>query len=168
MKFARRNDEPFRGHELVGSSLFHPADQEDAQAVRRATLVERWMRKYSGQLAISEFVLLEARNVFSRVSGKPRPLEWEHLKGDLGRRLTVEPFRWEPLREQTFKIFDRLSHKLNLGTFDATLLASVLLSGARPLLSFDQTLRRAASAYQIPVFPILSSAEMALLRSLKF
>ena len=57
----------------------HPDDRE---ARSREQIVERFARKHGGQLAVSHIVLLEARNVFSRVTGEAQPSEWEELEAD--------------------------------------------------------------------------------------
>ena len=67
----------------LASVYIEPA-AADAEAVRRRRIVERFMRQHGGPLAISHVVLLEARNVFSRVTGEPLPQEWQTLEADFG------------------------------------------------------------------------------------
>ncbi len=57
------------------TALYLEADPLDKVAVQRRSVVERFMRQHGGQLALSHIVLLEARNVFSRVTGQRSPLE---------------------------------------------------------------------------------------------
>jgi predicted nucleic acid-binding protein len=110
---------------------------------------------------------LEARNVFGRVTGLPKPVEWEDLLSDFNGRIFVDPMNWDRLRQQTNEIFERFSHKTTLGTFDATLLASAQLAGARELLSFDQRLKVIAACLGFRVFPELNSEAKRLLLELR-
>lgn len=142
----------------------HPADRE---AVARAALVERRMRKHSGPLLISHVVLLEARNVFGRLSGCSRPTEWEHLLSDFDGRIFVDPMNWDALRQEANRLFERFSHKATVGTFDVTLLASAQLAGAREFLSFDERLKAMAACLGLKVFPTLGAAGQSLLAELR-
>ena len=54
----------------------HP---DDADACSRERIVERFARKHGGMLVVSHLVLLEARNVFSRVTGESQPREWRQV-----------------------------------------------------------------------------------------
>src|SRR5438552_1727770 len=84
----------------------HPAD---AEASRRREIVRRFLRRHGGPMAISEVVLLEARNIFSRVTGEPQPREWQSVEADFNGRLLVEPMNWDLLRRECFALFSRYS-----------------------------------------------------------
>jgi hypothetical protein len=51
-------------------ALYITPHPDDAEARGRERIVERFALKHGGQLAVSHVVLLEARNVFSRVTAK--------------------------------------------------------------------------------------------------
>jgi hypothetical protein len=133
---------------------------------RRGT-VERFMRQNPGQLALSHVVYLEARNVFSRVSGEAEPQEWNQLQEGLNGLFYLDPMNWDLLRREAFALFAKYSPKVTLGTFDLTLLASAKLAGATRLLSFDQTLKALAAAEGLEVFPDLNETGKTLLARLK-
>src|SRR4051794_14083775 len=100
----------------------------------RRTIVNRFMRQNSGQLGLSHLVYLEARNVFSRVSGEAEPLEWNQLQEGLTGLFYLDPMNWDLLRRETFLLFAKYSPKTVLGSFDLALLASAKLAGATRLL----------------------------------
>jgi hypothetical protein len=129
--------------------------------------MERFLRQHSGQLAISQVVLLEARNVFSRVTGEPQPQEWQMLEADFGGRLYVDPMNWDLLRRECNALFSKYAWKAALGTFDTAIIASVKLAGGTRFLSFDTKARSLASAEGIGVFPALEPVERRLLAQLK-
>jgi predicted nucleic acid-binding protein len=147
-------------------ALYFEPHPENKEAVARAATVARRMRKHSGPLVISHIVLLEARNVFSRVSRKSAP-EWEDLLSDFNGRIFVDPMNWDALRQETNRLFERFSHKTIIGTFDATLVASARLAGAREILSFDERLKAIAACLGLDVFPGLGSEGKALLAELR-
>lgn len=140
---------------------------DDMEAVRRRQTVERFMRRHGGQLVISQVVLLEARNVISRITKEREPREWQLLEADFDSRLYVEPMNWDLLRQECARLFSKYSWKAPLGTFDTTIVASARLAGATRFLSFDATARCLASAEGIDVFPSLESLEKQLLSRLK-
>ena len=121
--------------------------------------MKRFIRQHGGQLAISHVVLLEARNVFSRVAGEERPLEWQNLEADLGGRLRVDPMNWDLLRGECNGLTARYAWKAALGTLEAAIVASAKLAGATKFLSFDVIARALASAEEMDVFPVLAPAE---------
>ncbi|HEY5910754.1 MAG TPA: PIN domain-containing protein [Verrucomicrobiae bacterium] len=143
-------------------ALYFEPDPSDKRALSRAAVVHRRMRRHSGPLVISHIVLLEARNVFSRVAQEPEPDEWRDLLSDFNGRLYVDPMNWDMLRQKTSSIFEKYSHRVTLGTFDAALIASALLAGARELLSFDERLKVIATLLGMDVFPPLSAEGKAL------
>ncbi len=63
------------------------------------------MRRHGGQLVISHIVLLEARNVFSRVTEEREPREWQLLKADFDSQLFVDPMNWDLLRQKCNYLF---------------------------------------------------------------
>ena len=149
------------------ASVYIEPQAEDTEAVKRRRVVERFMRQHGGQLAISHVVLLEARNVFSRITGEERPREWQTLEADFGGRLYVDPMNWDLLRRECEVLFSKYAWKTGLGTFDTAIVASVKLAGGTRLLSFDAKARALASAEGIGVFPALEPAERRLLAQLK-
>src|SRR6266571_4612202 len=86
---------------------FKPTKDSKEMAKRRHALVERRMRRLSSPLLISHIVLLEARNVFSRLAKVSKPAEWEKLVGDFNGRIFVDPMHWDILRQQTNVLFER-------------------------------------------------------------
>jgi predicted nucleic acid-binding protein len=149
------------------ASAYIEPHAEDTAAAKRRRVVERFMRQHGGQLAISHVVLLEARNVFSRITGEEQPREWQTLEADFGGRLYVDPMNWDLLRRECNALFLKYSYKANLGTFDTAIVASVKLAGGTRFLSFDATARALASAEGIGIFPALEPAERRLLAQLK-
>ena len=125
------------------------------------------MRAQSGPLLISHIVLLEARNVFGRLSGVAQPKQWQELVSDFSGRIFVDTMNWAALRAETNHLFERFSHRTALGTFDATLVASALLAGAREILSFDERLKAIAVAVGLKVFPGLGPEGKTRLAELK-
>jgi len=133
----------------------------------RRNVVDRFMRQNPGQLGLSHLVYLEARNVFSRISGENEPLEWVQLQAGLNGLFYLDPMNWDLLRRETFELFGKYSSKATLGTFDVALLASAKLAGATRLLTFDQTLKALAVAEGLEVFPDLNEAGKLLLSRLR-
>src|SRR5437868_3968156 len=110
-------------------------DPKHSEGVRRRQIVERFMRRHSGQLALSHIVILEARNVFSRVTGQKEPPEWALLEADFGGRVYVDPMNWDLLRRECYVLFKRYAWKKRIGTFDAAVVAAAKLAGATQFLS---------------------------------
>jgi predicted nucleic acid-binding protein len=133
----------------------------------RPATVRRFLRQHGGQIVLSHLVYLEARNVFTRISGEAEPEEWTQLQQDLTGRFYLDPMNWDYLRRDTFELIARYGHKETLGTFDLALLASAKLSGATRLLSFDNLLKAVAVAEGLDVFPPLDFAGKQLLAKLK-
>jgi predicted nucleic acid-binding protein len=149
------------------ASVYIEPQAEDTEAAKRRRVVERFMRQHGGQLAISHVVLLEARNVFSRITGEEQPQEWQTLEADFGGRLYVDPMNWDLLRRECNALFSKYAWKAALGTFDAAIVASAKLSGGTRFLSFDANARALASAEGLGVFPVLEPAERRLRARLK-
>ena len=142
----------------------HP---DDTVAVKRRETVDRFMRRHGGQLVISHVVLLEARNIFSRVTGEREPREWEVLEADFDGRLYVDPMNWDILRQECHNLFSKYAWRAAVGTFDTAIVASVKLAGGTRFLSFDATARAMTTAEGIEVFPGLDAAEKQLVTRLK-
>ena len=140
---------------------------DDAEAIRRREIVERFMRRHGGQLVISQIVLLEGRNIFSRVTGEREPREWQRLEADFGGRIYVDPMNWDLLRRECNTLFSKYAWKSAVGTFDTAIVASVHLAGGTRFLSFDATARAMAAAEGIAVFPALMTKEKELLSRLR-
>ena len=149
------------------ASVYIEPQAEDTEAVKRRRVVERFMRQHGGQLAISQVVLLEARNVFSRITGEEQPREWQMLEADFGGRLYVDPMNWDLLRRECNALFSKYAWKAALGTFDTAIVASAKLAGGTRFLSFDAKARALAGAEGLGVFPVLDPAERRLLAQLK-
>ncbi len=150
----------------LASVYLEPA-LDDREGTRRRSVVERFMRRQGGRLVISHPVLLEARNIFSRVSGEPEPVEWRLLEDDFGGRLYVDPMNWDLLRGECNALFSKYAWKTNLGTFDTAIIASAKLAGARQFLSFDATACMLAAAEGLQVFPPLDATAKARVHRLK-
>jgi predicted nucleic acid-binding protein len=149
------------------TALYLEADPRDKVAVQRRSVVERFMRQHGGQVALSHIVLLEARNVFSRVTGERSPLEWADLEADFDGKLYVDPMNWHLLRRECDDIFSRHAWQTALGTFDVALVASAKLAGAKTFLTFDVQLAALASVEGLNVFPALDDAGKTLAHRLK-
>ncbi len=142
----------------------HP---DDAEGQERERIVERFARKHGGQLALSHVVLLEARNVFSRVTGESQPPEWALLEADFDGKLYVDPMNWDLLRRECQVLFARYAWKTHLGTFDTAVVASAKLAGETRFLSFDTRAKALAAAEGLKVFPPLDAAGRRILSELK-
>jgi predicted nucleic acid-binding protein len=148
-------------------ALYITPHPDDAEARGRERIVERFARKHGGQLAVSHVVLLEARNVFSRVTGEKEPQEWRVLEADFDGRLYVDPMNWNLLRRECEALFACYAWKLTIGTFDTAIVASAKLAGATRFLSFDLTAKALAAAEGLAVFPALDAAGQQALSRLK-
>ena len=137
------------------------------QEASRTAIVERFTRKHGAPWVVSQVVLLEARNVFGWVSRTTMPAEWERLESDLGGRIFVDTMQWDMVRQKTLELFGRYSHKAAVGSFEAVLVASALLTGATHFLSFDGRAKSLAAAERLAVYPELTPAEKALLLKLR-
>src|SRR5205085_12333050 len=148
-------------------AVYISADPEDAEGMRRREIVDRFMRRHGGQLALSHVVLLEARNVFCRVTGESEPPEWDLLQSDFNGRIYVDPMNWDLLRRECYAIFSRYAWKAQIGTFDAAVVASAKLAGATRFLSFDATARALAAAEGLDVFPTLDASGKRIVSRMK-
>jgi hypothetical protein len=125
------------------------------------------MRRHVGQLAISHVVLLEARNLFSKVTGEREPPEWKALEADFDGKVFVDPLNWDLLRRECYALFSKYAWRAAVGTLDSAVVASVKLAGGSRFLSFDSTARALAAAESIEVYPPLSAAEKHLVARLR-
>jgi predicted nucleic acid-binding protein len=148
-------------------AIYLPANDSDDESKSRRATVERFMRKQGGQLLLSPIVLLEARNIFARVTGEAEPAEWSSMESDFNGRLYVDPMNWRELQRECGSIFSRYSHKTVIGTFDAALVASAKLAGAQTFLSFDKTAKAMAAAEGLSVFPELDRDAKKILQTLR-
>jgi predicted nucleic acid-binding protein len=148
-------------------AVYISPDPDDREANERERIVERFARKHGGQLALSHIVLLEARNVFSRVTGESHPQEWQELEADFGGRLYLDPMNWDLLRRECHVLFSRYAVKARLGTLDTAVVASAKLAGAKRFLSFDVTAKVLAAAEGLSVFPPLGEEGTRILTRLK-
>lgn len=90
----------------------------DTDKKSRSATVQRFLRQHSGPIGLSHLVYLEARNVFSRISGEAEPEEWRLLQHELNGRLYLDPMNWDFLRRESFALIARYGFKESLGTFD--------------------------------------------------
>ena len=148
-------------------ALYIAPASNDTEGQEREKIVERFARKHGGQLALSHIVLLEARNVFSRVTGESHPREWHELEADFEGRLYVDPMNWDLLRRACNELFARYSSKAALGTFDTAVVASAKLAGATRFLSFDTRAKAMAAAEGLAVFPPLDAEGKQIRSALK-
>ncbi len=125
---------------------------------QRRVIAERFHRHNAGMVGVSHIVLLEARNVFSRLTGSAHPPEWQELQNGFSGRFYLDAMNWDLLRREIYRILENYSHRAAIGTFDAAVLASAMLAGATRLLSFDEHLKALAVAEGLQVFPELSKA----------
>ena len=133
----------------------------------RCATVNRFLRGQSGQIGLSHIVYLEARNVFSRVSGEAEPAEWLNLQEELNRRFYLDPMNWDFLRRDTFELFSKYAPKGVVRTLDMAVVASARLAGGTKVLSFDRTVKAVAVAEGMEVFPELDLEGKALLAKLR-
>jgi predicted nucleic acid-binding protein len=142
----------------------HPNDMGGQE---RERIVERFARRHTGPLAVSHIVLLEARNVFSRVTGESQPREWQQLEADFDGRLYVDPMNWDLLRRECVALFGRYAWKMQLGSFDTAIVASAKLAGGTQFLSFDRRAKAVAAAEGLKVFPALDAEGKRILSALR-
>lgn len=147
-------------------ALYIKPQPDDAESIRRGEIAEARLRR-GEPLVISPIVLMEARNVFSRITKDPHPPQWDQLVADFDGAIFVDPINWSLVRRQTEDIFERFAHKATIGTLDAAIIASAQLAGARQFLSFDQPLKALAIALGIPVFPDVDKEGRAFLAKLR-
>lgn len=151
----------FAGTNWLVAAYFVKRDED------RSAVVERFARKHRTCYVVSHLVLLEARNVFGRISGVADPPEWRRLEADFGRRLYPEPMNWDSQRQKTMELLVRYRHKAAIGTFDTALVASALLVGGTHFLSWDQPAKALAVAERLQVFPELNDPGKAILAALR-
>jgi predicted nucleic acid-binding protein len=156
---------PFADTNWLEASYIEP-DPRNALSVRRSAIARKRNEK-EGPLLTSQIVLLEARNVFARVTKAPAPEEWKELQADFNAKIFVDPMDWDLLRQAAGRIFERFSHKAPLGTFDVAIIASAELAGAREILSFDENLKATAFAVGFKVYPDLTAEGRSFLAKLK-
>lgn len=125
------------------------------------------MRRHGPQLVVSQVVLLEARNIFSRLTGEREPREWGELEADFGGRILVDAMNWDTLRRECNALFSKYAWKADIGTFDTAVVASAKLAGATRFLSFDLTASALALVEGIEPFPVLDAAGKRLVARLR-
>lgn len=64
-------------------AVYVTAHPDDAEACARERIVNRFARKHGGKLAVSHVVLLETRNVFSRVRRQAIAFQVKSLASNL-------------------------------------------------------------------------------------
>jgi predicted nucleic acid-binding protein len=148
-------------------SIYMEPAEDDAEGARRREIVSRFLRRHPGQLMISSLVLLEARNIFLRVTGERDPVEWKMIEADFDGRLYVDTMNWDLVRRECNALFSKYAWKAQLGTFDTAIVASAKLAGASRFLSFDFAARTLAAAEGLEVFPELDAAGRSQMLRLK-
>ncbi len=149
------------------AAVYLEPETDDTEALRRRGIVERFMRRHGGQLVISQIVLLEARNIFSRITRQREPSEWQRLEADFDGRLYVDPMNWDLLRRECNALFSKYAWKAAVGMVDTAIVASAKLAGGTRFLSFDSAARALAAATGLEVYPALTSAEKQVISRLK-
>lgn len=147
-------------------ALYIPPLPSEKAMVTRSEIVARRMRR-AETLTTSHIVLMEARNVFSRIKKEREPQEWKDLVEDFGGGIYVDPMNWDLLRRETNRIFEEFSHKATFSTFDAAIVASAVLAGTAEFLTFDERLASLATAAGLKVFPPLTPEGRAFLLKLR-
>ena len=156
---------PFADTNWLEASYIEP-DSRNAVSVRRSAIARK-RNEREGPLITSHIVLLEARNVFARVTKEALPEEWKELQADFNGKIFVDPMDWDLLRRAAGRIFERFSHKMPIGTFDVAIVASAELAGAREILSFDEKLKSLAVAEGFKVYPDLAAEGRSFLAKLR-
>jgi len=142
-------------------------DFPEGEMRSRRGAVERFLRQHGGQIGLSHVVYLEARNVFSRITGEVEPEEWRELQAGLNGKFYLDPMNWDYLRREVFELVNRYAWRETLGTFELAVLASAKLAGGTRLLSFDEGLKALAVAEGMRVWPPLSQTGKARAAALK-
>lgn len=132
---------------------------------KQADTVARFLRSQKSSLAVSQIVMLEARNVFSRQAGENEPREWKKFEEDT--RFYRDPMNWDLLRRDVFGLIFRYGAKENLGSFDLAMVASARLAGATRMLSFDAQVAALSVAEGLEIFPDLTDEGRKVLSRLK-
>ena len=73
---------------------------DDAEAMRRREIVDRFLRRHGGQLIVSHVILFGARKIFPWSPTKRKPSEWQLLEADFDGRLHVDPMNRDVLRQE--------------------------------------------------------------------
>lgn len=135
----------------------------------RSRVLRSWSRRQHPVLLTSLPVLLEARNVFARISKVPDCPEWKWLQEDCGGGLLPTPHGWREIAGEAEKLIDRYACKAVVSTADILVVASASLSGAAWFLSFDQSsgARALASVLRMAVFPELNARDKELTTGLR-
>src|SRR5438045_1688912 len=97
-------------------ALYFESPEPEQQA--RESTAERFMRKQGGQLAISQLVYLEARNVFSRTAQEAEPEEWRRFLADFTSSIYLDPLNWDFVQRDAFALFARYAPQATLGSMD--------------------------------------------------
>ena len=125
-------------------------------------LAERFVRRNSLPLILSELAELECRRAFVLRTGLPNSENWNRLQAFLADGTWQrEPIHWKALSERSEQFIDRFGARLKAGTLDTLHVAQALLSGCSWFLSFDanSNTRILAASCRLRVFPELSAAE---------
>jgi hypothetical protein len=149
-------------------SVYIEPDPADAEALKRRKIVDRYMRAHGGPLIVSHIVLLEARNIFSRITGEKHAREWQTLESDFEGRLYVDTMNWDLLRRECGILFSKYAWRTPVGTFDTAVVASVKLAGGTNFLSFDSRARGIAVAEGLNAYPPLNATEKQFVSLLKY
>jgi predicted nucleic acid-binding protein len=117
----------------------------------RSETVDRFLRMNRPPVLVSPIVLVEARNVFSRLAQESHPEEWKRFESD--GRFYRDTMDWDALRRDLFFLAARYGHKTSVSTFDMAIVASSKLAGATRMLTFDDQVTALSLAEGLEVFP---------------
>jgi hypothetical protein len=129
-------------------------------------LAEKFVRKNSRPIILSELAELECYRAFVIRTGTLASENWSRLQGLITdgtwRR---EPVIWNVLAQKGRQLIERCGSRLRAGTLDTLHIAQALLSGCTWFLSFDSNsnARLLAAICRLRVFPELNASEKARL-----
>jgi hypothetical protein len=87
--------------------MFIAPDTEEDKTHR--TTIDRFLRMNPRTILVSQSVVLEARNVFSRILKEPQPEEWTQFESDS--RFYRDPINWDLTKRDVFALVARYSAK---------------------------------------------------------
>jgi predicted nucleic acid-binding protein len=125
-------------------------------------LAEKFLRKNSLPLVLSELAELECRRAFVLRTGKADSENWTRLQAVIASgEWQRESMEWKEVSERSRQLIDRLGGRLKTGTLDTLHVAHALHVGCTRFLSFDtnSNARVLAASCRLKVFPNLTSEE---------
>lgn len=131
-------------------------------------LAERFLRRNSLPLILSELAELECQRAFVLRTGTVASENWSRLQGLIAEGAwRREPVLWSAVAGKARQLIERWGSRLRAGPLDTLHVSQALLSGCTCFLSFDtnSNARLLAVACRLRVFPELNGSEKALLRA---